>query len=315
MKSLSLYHTRLAANNALELLLPTSLYHPRNLWIASLHHTRISVDSIVISPTAVSLYHPQFHFMESLFSRVFKSVTRARLLTLYKSLTCKSAGHPSGSPTFGGSPSDKCAFGDLVDWQSQATVMTFTGQRCTNRSTATPWVSPMHLLCLRLAGGKGMSLVRHSCERTEAHQVTNQSVKRGELADSERLAGRHSAVQDSIGNFFLGNFRRYFGCDPISTLVSTILPCRPHPACSVFGNSEACTCRNSGQIKVAAPRAAHLNLSLRCDDLAGEPSLSSYIDALVPAALRSEVSRFLMGWLKTKYEPCLTKVPSEPFSF
>ena len=96
-----------------------------------------------------------------------------------------------------------------------------------------------------------------------------------------------SAVQVSIGNFFLRNFRQFFGCELFSALVSTMPPCRPHPACSGLGNSEACACRNSGQIKVAAPRAAHLNLSPRCGDLAGEPSLSSHIDALVPAALRS----------------------------
>jgi hypothetical protein len=96
-----------------------------------------------------------------------------------------------------------------------------------------------------------------------------------------------SAVQVSIGNFFLRNCRQFFGCEPFSTLVSTMPPCRPHPACSGLGNFEACACRNSGQIKVAAPRAAHLNLSPRCGDLAGEPSLSSHIDALVPAALRS----------------------------
>ena len=114
----------------------------------------------------------------------------------------------------------------------------------------------------------------------------NQSAREGS-ANAERLAGRLSAVHVSIGNFFLGNFRQSFDCEPISTLVSTMQPCRPHPACSGFGNSEACPCRNSGQIKVAAPRAAHLNLSPRCGDLAGEPSLSSHIDALVPAALRS----------------------------
>ncbi len=302
MKALSLYHTHFAINNDVLLLLSTSLYHPRNLWKASLYHPRISVDSIVISPTDISLYHPRFCFAEPLFSRVFKSVTRARLLTLLKSLTRKSTGHPPGSPTFGGSPSDKRACGESFDWRSQATATNLAGQRCTNHSTAMPWVSPMHLLRLRLAGGKGVSLALHSSERADVQQAKNQSTKRGGLAESERLAGRHSAVQVSTGNFFLGNFRRVFGCELFSILVSTMWRCRPHPACSGLGNSEASPSRNSGQIKVAAPRAAHLNLSPRCDDLAGKPSLSSYIDALVPTALCSEVWRLFEGLLKAKLQ-------------
>lgn len=287
MKSLSLYHTRLAENNAVELLLPTSLYHPRNLWIASLHHPRFSVDSHVILPTSTSLYRPQFRPASPLMSRVPESVTRARLLTLSKSLTRKSAGHPSGSPAFGGSPSDNRACGSLFVWRSQAPASILTGQRCTNHSTATPWVAPTPYLRLRRSYGQAVSLARHSCERAEARQVSNPSTKRLGLAKPERLAGRHSAVQVSIGNYFLRNIGRVFACEHFSTLVSTMQPCRPHPACSGLGNSEACPCRNSGQIKAAAQRASRLNLSPRCDDLAGEPSLSSYIDALVPAALRS----------------------------
>jgi hypothetical protein len=40
--------------------------------------------------------------------------------------------------------------------------------------------------------------------------------------------------------------------------------------------------RNSGQIKVAALRAAHLNLTPRCCALTDESSLSSRIESLVP---------------------------------
>ena len=82
-----------------------------------------------------------------------------------------------------------------------------------------------------------------------------------------------SAVRVSDRNCFVRNFQVCLPCDEISTLVSTMQPCRPHPACVWFGNSRSVTCRNSGQIKVATPRAAHLNLSPRCGDLAGEPSL------------------------------------------
>ena len=96
-----------------------------------------------------------------------------------------------------------------------------------------------------------------------------------------------SAVQVSIGNFFLGNFRWFFGCELFSTLVSTPPPSRPHPACSGLGNSEACWGRNSEIFKVAAQRATHLKYSPRCWVLADESPLSRHIDALVPAALRS----------------------------
>lgn len=310
MKSLSLYHTRFAAINDVPSRVQASLHPPRFLWIASLHHPRFSVDSLVISPTSTSLYHPHFQPAKPLLSRVPESVTRARLLTLSKSLTCKRAGHPSGSPTFGGSPSDKRACGRLFVWRSQAPASILTGQRCTNHSTATPWVAPTYYLRLHGNGGKGKLMastsritstksqkrfgrsggvwpISESPER--AVQIGRQPMRASAKSESRTPCRPLSAVQVSIGNFFLGNFRRPFGCEPFSSLVSTLLPCRPHPACSELGNSEACPCRNSGQIKVASPRAAHLNLSPRCGDLAGEPSLSSHIDALVPAALRSEV--------------------------
>jgi hypothetical protein len=80
-------------------------------------------------------------------------------------------------------------------------------------------------------------------------------------------------------------------------------PRRPHPDCVWCLNSRTSRCRNSGQIKVATQRAARLNLSPRCDDLAGEPPLSSYIDALVPAALCSGKWRRLNG--RERHFPCL----------
>lgn len=129
-------------------------------------------------------------------------------------------------------------------------------------------------------------------------QISSQPMRASAKNETRTPYRPLSAVQVSIGNYFLGNFRRSFGCEPFSTLVSTIQPCRPHPACSGLGNSEACPCRNSGQIKVATLRAAHLNLSPRCGDLAGEPSLSSHIDALVPAALRSGCWWWLGGRLR-----------------
>ena len=42
-----------------------------------------------------------------------------------------------------------------------------------------------------------------------------------------------------------------FLCERLSSLVSTMHPCRPHPAYVWFGNSRAVTCRNSELFKVA----------------------------------------------------------------
>lgn len=71
--------------------------------LASLYHPRFSVDSVVISPTGASLYRPHFRPAEPLFTRLCKTVTRARLLTLLKSLTQKGRGTlrvppPSAAP-------------------------------------------------------------------------------------------------------------------------------------------------------------------------------------------------------------------------
>jgi len=73
------------------------------------------VDSLVISPTGVSLYHPPNHPRSPTNTRLQKTLTRARLLTLLKSLTqnlrifpisAEARGNPASgvSPTFGGSP-------------------------------------------------------------------------------------------------------------------------------------------------------------------------------------------------------------------
>ena len=132
-----------------------------------------------------------------------------------------------------------------------------------------------------------------------ATQSKNQSAKRIDLAVPERLSGRPSAVQTFGRNYFSRKSSRFLLNKLFSELISTMCPCRPHPVYVWSGNLSVCRCRNSGQIKVAVQRATHLNLSPRCDDLAGEASLSSYIDALVPASLRSEVLLNLNGKLKT----------------
>lgn len=166
----------------------------------------------------------------------------------------------------------------------------------------------------RLGRSGGVRPLSETPER--AVQIGRQPMLASAKTEPRTPCRPHSAVQVSIGNHFLGNFGQPFGCDPFSTLVSTMQPCRPHPACSGFGNSEACFSRNSGIFKVAAQRAAHLKYSPRCGDLAGDPSPSSHIDALVPAALRSEYRRFLNETLKANTRanrvlemPCAEQLP------
>jgi len=88
------------------------------------------------------------------------------------------------------------------------------------------------------------------------------------------------------------------------------------PARWLGGKQKRNLSRNSGQNKVAAQRATHLILSPRCGDLAGKPSLSSHIDALVPAALCSDFRRFLNGSLEANSRatrvfgmPCAEQLP------
>lgn len=107
---------------------------------------------------------------------------------------------------------------------------------------------------------------------------------------TERLSGRLLAVQSFGRNYFSRKFWKIFLCEQITEQFSMMRPYKPHPVDVFRRNLHTSRCRNSGQIKVASQRATHLNLSPRCDGLADKSSLSSYIDALVPAALRSDVS-------------------------
>lgn len=224
MRKLTLYRPRLNEIPVVASLQIATLYHPHFARIrfvispttSSLNRPRFSVDSLVISSTPTSLYHPQNRLSKPRTMQVSENVTRARLLTLIKSLTRKPSTRSEG-------------------WRKH-----------------------------------------------------------------ERPAGRLAAVQVSIGNIVRTNFSGCFGRNGISKQVSTMRPWRPHPDCVRLGNCGAIACRNSGQNKVAAQRASRLILSPRCDDLAGDPSLSSYIDALVPAALRSEVLWVAHGQLKAQ---------------